>query len=170
MTIKAAFTAEEWNRLLSAPTVVALYVVLSSPGIVESIKESMPVARAMARAATEANAPNELMGALFAEFKNTEALKQAQPRFEIRDAAQVKGEVLDSIRRVGQLLDSKATREEAHAYKAWLYQVAVDAATAAKEADSSGIFLGSGGKHIRDEEAAALQEIAGALNLQTESS
>jgi hypothetical protein len=46
-------------------------------------------------------------------------------------------------------------------YKQWVYQVAVDAANAAKEDD----FLGICGKRVSDEETAALNEIAAAFKL-----
>lgn len=160
MTTKAQFSAAEWNLLLQGATNVAMYISLASPGVVDSIKESFAAAKAMA-SATQQTAPNELMGALVADFKNMDALKQAQPKFEIKDIASIKSQVLGAIRSAGQALDSKATGAEADYVKRWLYQIAVDAANAAKEGD----FLGIGGKRVSDEETAALQEIAKTLNV-----
>ena len=60
-----------------------------------------------------------------------------------------------------QILDEKATPEEAAEIKAWLYDVSVKAANAAKE----GGFLGFGGEKVSENEKVALQEIAGQLGV-----
>jgi hypothetical protein len=155
MTTKAQFTPEEWNSLLSAPSLAALYVALASPGIVDSVKESLAAATAIAKAAQEAPA-NELMGALITDYKDREALKGARPQVEMKDPAQVKGDVLNGLRTVGALVDAKATPAEASHFKQWLYQIAQASANAAKEGD----FLGIGGQRVSAEESAALKEIA----------
>jgi hypothetical protein len=160
MTTKAEFSVDEWNLLLQGATNVAMYISLASPGVVDSIKESFAAAKAIAMA-TQQTAPNELMGALISDFKNMDALKQAQPKFEIKEIASIKGQILGAIGSAGQALDSKATAAEADYVKRWLYQVVVDAANAAKEGD----FLGIGGVRVSDEETAALGEIASTLNL-----
>jgi hypothetical protein len=161
VTTKSQFSPEEWNSLLSAPTMAALYIALASPGVVDSIKESMAAASAMAKAVQGAPA-NELMGALMTDFKNMDLLKQAQPKIEMKDPAQVKSQVMALVSQVGNTLEAKAAPAEADYYKHWVYEVAVDAANAAKEGD----FLGIGGKRVSDEEAAALKEIATALKVQ----
>jgi hypothetical protein len=160
MTTKTQFTDEEWKGLLGAPTVAALYIAMASPGVVDSMKEALAAARAMAEA-SKGTAPNELLGAIFSEFKDTDALKQAQPKLDTSNPTQIKSEILEMVRKVGSTLDAKATSDEASAYKQWLYQVAVDAANAAKEGD----FLGIGGKQVSDQETAALNEIAGVLHI-----
>ncbi len=161
MTTKAQFTPDEWKLLMQGATNGAMYISIASPGLVDSLKESFAAAKAMA-AASQATAANELMGALTADFKDMTALKQAQPSFELKDLAGLKTQILAAIRNAGQALDAKATSQEADYIKRWFYQVAVDAANAAKEGD----FLGIGGVRVSAEETAALHEIAQALNIQ----
>jgi hypothetical protein len=160
MTTKAQFTPEEWNSLLSAPALAALYVALASPGIVDSVKESLAAATAIAKAAQEAPA-NELMGALIADYKDQQGRQGARPQVEMKDPAQVKGDVLNGLRTVRTLLEAKATPDEASYLKQWLYQIAQDSANAAKEGD----FLGIGGQRVSAEESAALREIADTLQV-----
>ena len=160
MTTKSQFSAEEWNSLLNAPTLVALYVALASPGMVDSIKESMAAALAISKI-VQAPPANELIGALIVDFKNTDLLKQAQPKIDKNDLAQVRGQIMGLVSQAGAALEAKATPEEADYYKHWLYQVAVDAANAAKEGD----FLGIGGQRVSPQEVAALKEIATAFKI-----
>ena len=65
----------------------------------------------------------------------------------------------EALRATAALVDSRASAEDAGAYKAMLLDVADRVARAAKE----GGFLGIGGRQVSDSEAEALETIKAAL-------
>ena len=64
-------------------------------------------------------------------------------------------QVLEELRAVRTLVDSRATPEEATAFGEWLVTSAQAAADAAKE----GGFLGIGAERVSDREAAMLEQV-----------
>jgi hypothetical protein len=80
-------------------------------------------------------------------------------QFAGSQAASVKPNAIEALRKVSALLDTKAP-EDAAAFKAWLRATAQRVAEAAKE----GGFLGFGGVQVSDAEKATLTEISAALN------
>lgn len=133
----------------------AMTIAVASPSLFGAMKEALSAARNIAEAS---KAPqDELMTALLAEFKNRETAKEAQPQLESRqDPAQAKAGLLVKVRDAASVVDQKASVDEAKGYRAWLYQIAVDAANASKE----GGFLGIGAVRVSDAEKAALHELA----------
>lgn len=67
----------------------------------------------------------------------------------------------DQVQKVLNLVGTKATAEEATAYKAMLMNVATAAANASKE----GGFLGFGGERVGPGEKTYLDELKGILNV-----
>jgi hypothetical protein len=67
----------------------------------------------------------------------------------------------ERLREAVQLLEQKASPEEAEAYKRFVLQVAEAAARAHKE----GGFIGIGGREVSEKEQAALEEIASILGV-----
>lgn len=160
MTVKTDFTAEEWKQLLQAPGAAGIYIMMADPNfVVGSMKEALAVSGSIIQRGKENN--SDLLTALLAEFKGKEMAKQAQLKFEKKDLNTVKHTALDALTQAVQILDQKATNDEAVEIKAWLYDVSVKAANAAKE----GGFLGFGGTQVSDNEKVALQEIAGQLGV-----
>ena len=160
MTVKTDFTAEEWKQLLQAPGAAGIYIMMSDPSfVVGSMKEALAVSGSIIQ--KEKGNNSELLAALLGEFKEREMAKQAQLKFEKKNVEAVKQTTFDALKQVAQILDWKATTEEAEEIKAWLYDVSVKAANAAKE----GGFLGFGGTKVSDNEKVALQEIAGQLGV-----
>lgn len=162
MTTKSAFTAEEWNALLQGPMNAAMFIAVADPGgIIGPIKEMYSAAKEIAKAAQKP-AANELMGALLAEFKDRESMKQARPEFSSKtDIELLKSEIRAELQQTAQTVDEKATTEEATEYKEWLYQIGNQTAKAAKE----GSFLGFGGVRVSEAETAALKELANLLGV-----
>jgi hypothetical protein len=76
------------------------------------------------------------------------------------DPNEMKAQCLQISREVAALLSQKAPAD-ARAYKQWVYQAAQNSANAAKE---GGVF-GIGGERVSEAEAAALREIATALDI-----
>ncbi|HHD63083.1 MAG TPA: hypothetical protein ENK96_01680 [Desulfobulbaceae bacterium] len=155
MTIKSSFTGQEWKKLLQAPGAAGIYIMMADPSFVlGSMKEALAVSSGILAKEKESNC--ELLSALLAEFKEKEMLKQAQLKFEKKDLETIRQTSLDALSQAAQILDQKATPEEAAEIKDWLYDVSVKAANAARE----GGFLGFGGTKVSDKEKVALQEVA----------
>ena len=76
------------------------------------------------------------------------------------DLNEMKAQCLQACRNVAALLSQKAPADAAQ-YKQWVYESAENSANAAKE---GGVF-GIGGERVSEAEAAALKEIALALDL-----
>ena len=160
MTAKTDFTAEEWQQLLQAPGAAGIYIMMSDPSfVVGSMKEALAVSGSIIK--KEKGNNSELLAALLGEFKEKEMAKQAQIKFEKKNVDAVKQTTFDALKQAAEILDEKATPEEAAEIKAWLYDVSVKAANAAKE----GGFLGFGGEKVSENEKVALQEIAGQLGV-----
>ena len=160
MTVKTDFTAEEWQKLLQAPGAAGIYIMMSDPSfVIGSMKEALAVSSSILK--KEKGSNSELLAALLGEFKEKEMAKQAQIKFLKKNVDAVKQTTIDALKQAAQILDQKATAEEAAEIKAWLYDVSVKAANAAKE----GGFLGFGGEKVSENEKIALQEIAGQLGV-----
>lgn len=133
---------------------------MSDPSfVVGSMKEALAVSGSIIQKGKGDN--SELLAALLGEFKEKEMAKQAQIKFEKKNVDAVKQTTFDALKQAAEILDRKATSEEAAEIKAWLYDVSVKAANAAKE----GGFLGFGGEKVSENEKVALQEIAGQLGV-----
>ncbi len=156
MTVKADFNPQEWEQLLEAPVIAGMYISMSSPSLLGSIGESMSIAKTLAASLQQA-VGNELLTALLADFQNKESAKLAKPQFESKDPVQLKQAMTDRLSGAVDLLNQKASPEEAQGIRQWLYQVALNAATATKE----GGFLSIGAVRVSDAEKAALVELSG---------
>jgi hypothetical protein len=162
MTAKAAFTPEEWTTLVQAPLNVATLITVASPSLFGGMKEMFAAAQGLVAAGQQAPGADELMTALFAEYRDKEALNAAQPKYDTKEPAALKQEILTHIGAAVTLMDQKATPEEASALKAWLYQFGVRQANAAKE----GGFLGIGAVRVSEVEKIALAELAKTLGIE----
>lgn len=136
MTTKTAFTADEWSTLLQAPLTASLYISVADPSLFGAFGEVFAVTRQLVEQAN-AEADNELMGAILAEFKDMASAHAAQPQME-SDPAAVKAELLQRLERAVELLNKKATPAEAAGIKQRLLDFAQATANASKE----GGFLG----------------------------
>ncbi|HOX95187.1 MAG TPA: hypothetical protein PKV09_10370, partial [Syntrophales bacterium] len=76
-----------------------------------------------------------------------------------RQMANLKAAVLERVKEAANLVNGKATPEEARAYKLMVMTVAEKAANAAKE----GGFLGFGGVRVSSAEQSFLNEVKAAL-------
>jgi len=162
MTVKSSFTEQEWKQLLQAPGAAGIYIMMADPNfVIGSMKEAFAVSAGIIAKEKESN--GELLTALLAEFKQKEMLKQAQLKFEKKDLETIKRTAHDALAQAAEILDRKATPEEAKEIKSWLYDVSTRTANAARE----GGFLGFGGTRVSDKEKAALQEIAAIFDITT---
>ena len=157
MTSKAAFTDEEWERVLRAPIVAGMAITIADPGgPIEITRETV----ATLRAATVPPSQEELLAAAAVEIQGTVQQKQNPARnFKPTSAPTAGTEILDELRAVDAIVAAKATPEETEAFRAWLIATAQAAADAAKE----GGFMGFGAVQVSEGEQRMLDELRGAL-------
>lgn len=161
MANKSDFTSEEWEQITTAPKMAALYVTVASPsGPTGVVQELMAASKALVEA-MKASTGNALIDGVAADFREKVEKKEKieSPQMS-KDPVEVKARCLQACRDLAALLLQKAPTD-AEGYKKWVYQAAQHAAEAAKE----GGFLGIGGERVSEAEAAALEELAGALGI-----
>jgi hypothetical protein len=149
MTDKAAFNAEEWDKVLEAPALVALRVIAADRG--GTIRESLSLGRAYAEA--RGSEEDGLLKAIVSSAPHVDPQG-------LKDPGALEGRSNESVREAIRLLQEKATPEEVEAYRRFLKKVADTVAHAHKE----GGFLGIGGKEASESEQAVLDELAATLD------
>ena len=162
MAKKADFTSEEWQQILSLPQVAALYLTLASPSNPLGLAQEMIASTKGLVEALKSSSGNELIDAVAADIREKVEKRERleSPLKTSNDLNEMKAQCLQACRTVAALLSQKAPAD-AQAYKQWVYQAAQNSANAAKE---GGVF-GIGGERVSEEEAAALREIATALDI-----
>jgi hypothetical protein len=144
MTTKSEFNAEEWERVAQAPAFAALMVMLAERG--GAIRESIALGRVYAEARSAGG--HELIHELASSAPQINPAEMGQPD-------QLKAELPERIRAAIDLVEQKATPDEAHEYRDFILHVAEVVAHAAKE----GGVLGIGGKEVTDREQAVLDDL-----------
>jgi hypothetical protein len=148
MTDKAEFNAEEWDKLLEAPALVALRVIAADRG--GTIRESLSLGRAYAEARGSGD------GGLLEEIVSSAPHVDPQG---LKDPGALETRVNESVGEAVRILEQKATPEEVEAYRRFVLKVADTVAHAHKE----GGFLGIGGKEVSEREQAVLDELTARL-------
>jgi hypothetical protein len=148
MTTKSEFNADEWDRVAQAPALAALMVMLASRG--GAIRESIALGKAYNEARGDGG--SELVRELVSSPPRLDPGSMGQPE-QLR--TQLPKRIDDAV----QVVEQKATPEEAGDYRDFILRVADVVAHAAKE----GGVLGIGGKDVSDEEQAILDELAAKL-------
>ncbi len=144
MTGKSAFTDEEWQGLLEAPPLAGMLVLTAEHG--GSFRESFALAKAYAEARQQQD-QNELLDEIVSVKPQFER-KRYGTDDELRDAA------LQRLRDAAAALESKATPEDAEAYRGFVVGLGRRVAEAHKE----------GGERVSPAEQSALDEIASTLS------
>jgi hypothetical protein len=161
MGVKENFTTEEWRALLRAPMLVSYAVAGAAPSDEEGyIREMSAVADAISESeerAAKGSLISEVVANIIANAEDNE--RGQTEKIAVTDT---KARALANCREVAQLLQAKASAEEADDYKRWLLGVAQRVASAAKE---GGIF-GFGGAQVSKTEVATINELATALGVQ----
>lgn len=146
MTTKAAFNAEDWAVVTSAPAMTGLLVVAAGRG--GTVRESIALSRAYAEA-RESQA-----GELLRQVLESPPAGDGSSR--PRDRAELERTVMARLRKAIGLLEVAATPEEVAEYKRFVYGIAEKVANAHKE----GGFLGVGGTRVSAAEQAVLDRVA----------
>ena len=164
MTTKSDFTEEEWARVRRAPFVAGLAISMADPGgPIELAKESMGTVKS----ATNPPSREQLIAEIALDIQSMTQQRQnplsgfkPQPscralRLDSDFKPQAPQQILDEVRTATDLVSSKATAEEAAAYKQWLLTSAQGAADAAKE----GGFMGFGATQVSEGEQKMLDQL-----------
>jgi hypothetical protein len=150
MTTKAAFNAEEWSTLTTAPALTAMGVAMADRG--GTLRESVSMARAYTAARRDES--SELVREVVSAPPAIDPSGLQAPDGVSRVAA-------DRLREAVTLLEDKATPEELADYRRFVIAVAETVAGAHRE----GGFLGVGGRDVSDREQAALDDIRATLGV-----
>jgi hypothetical protein len=81
--------------------------------------------------------------------------------FEVADKSRAGAAVLQELRETQDIVEAKATPEEAQAFARWMVEVAQDAADAAKE----GGFMGFGAEQVSEGEQRMLDQLRTTLGV-----
>jgi hypothetical protein len=159
MTGKAVFTDEEWTRVRRAPNVAGMAISLADPGgPIELSKETMATLRAIGAPPSQ----DELLITVSQEIMSMgQQHENPLGGFKIEDPSQAGAQVLRELREAQDVVEAKATPEEAAAYARWLVAVAQDAADAAKE----GGFMGFGAEQVSQGEQQMLDQLRATLGI-----
>lgn len=144
MTTKAAFSPEEWTSVLEGPPSAGMIVVTAASG--GMFRETV----AMSKAYVEARA-------LHGQSELLDEIVAAKPKMEhtrYRSSEELKDAGLQHLRTAVALLESKATPEEVDEYRRFILTLANKVAAAHREE----------GQEVSSAEAAAIDQIAGALS------
>ncbi len=149
MTTKNDFTDEEWTRVLRAPFVAGMAISLADPGgPIEMSKETMTTMKS----ATNPPTREQLLAEIALDIQSMTQQRQSPISGFKPQAAQ---QILDELGAVSEIVSSKATAEEASAFKQWLLTTAQAAADAAKE----GGFMGFGAVQVSEGEQKMLDQL-----------
>jgi hypothetical protein len=143
MTTKAAFSPEEWKVVLEGPPAAGLIVITAAHG--GTFRETFAMSKAYAEARSE-HGDSELL----------DEIVSAKPKVDhtrYHSADELKNDELGHLRDAMALLESKATAEERDDYRRFVIALANKVAAAHREH----------GQSVSPEEAAAIEQITGAL-------
>ncbi len=134
-TVKSAYAESEWTRLAQVIVLAPLNMSLNvgKPGMIKTVKEVAALASGIKALVKEKYKDNELIQALLADFKD---LEQSMNR-ERLDYEQT----LAEIKAAAEIVEQRASPEEAQGYKQFLIDLTEHTANAAGEG-----FMGSGEK------------------------
>jgi hypothetical protein len=163
VTVYSEYTEAEQRLLTRSLAAAAVVVSASSPGRKEETVSEGFAAADLVLKSRAAYVANPLVSSIIMELEREAKEERAFPDYtHLAEAEGARERALDTLRHVVELLDAKATPDEAAGYRGWLMQVAVATANAGKEDQG---FLGRGGVAVNDAERAALAEIAQVLGV-----
>ena len=149
MTTKSDFSEEEWARVRRAPFVAGMAISMADPGgPIEMAKESMGTVKS----ATNPPSREQLLTDIALDLQSMTQQRQ-NPLKDFKP--QAPDQIQEELRAVSDLVTSKASAEEAAAFKQWLLATAQAAADAAKE----GGFMGFGATQVSEGETKMLDQL-----------
>jgi hypothetical protein len=160
MTTKADYTAEEWVGIARAPVLAGAYIAVSDMSMFGLVGEMKGLYAAITSHPVP-DAAADLVGAVVAEIRASDESKDSLPMPETKNSATAAAQLLHQLELDLEVLDRKAPREEAVAFKQWV----ADMAQATAEAGKEGGILGIGAVRVSDKEETALGALRRSLGL-----
>lgn len=175
--VATGFDTDEWELLLLAPWTIATGIVQADPSGSGGRRRELDALTDQIRMAQAGGASSELVRAVAIELvggrgatppatrgvvdDGPDAGPDAGPDdgTEDREPGDLRSRVLARCGAVADVLEVRASQQEAQAFKAWLLELAAAVAEAARE----GGVLGITGARVSDEERAMLGDLAHAL-------
>lgn len=162
MTSQADFTEAEWTLLSDLPRLAAFGAMAADEGdAITSTRELWAGMAELAQAARTRYPDNALIQAIVqAESRDNEGADVSRSGWRPGEplGAAVIEQALETAGKVGPILGTRATTQEAVEYRAWVLGIA----RAAAEAARTGLF-GIGGERITDREATFVRDLQTAL-------
>ena len=157
MSTQADYSNEEWNLIVAGPVVAGTTVIAADPAVFGSIKESAAMAKAISQYGT--NSSVELIQSISASVRAGHKFQQTQIPKDQGSQGALKALIAECQKAV-KIVHAKSAAE-AEGYAQFLLDIAKITAESSKE----GGFLGIGAVRVSQQEEAALQRLAEALNL-----
>jgi hypothetical protein len=157
MTTQSDYTPEEWNQIVGGPMVAGTAIVVADPAFFGAIKESAAIARAIVEFGQ--NSEVELIQAIGAAVSGGYKVQTPEVPKDQGTQGALKALIAESFQAVKTIQEKSP--EEAEAYARYLVDIAQVTADSSKE----GGFLGIGATRVSDQEKAALQQLADALEI-----
>ncbi len=158
MTSKSDFPDDEWARVIRAPLVAGMAIMLADPGgPIEATKETMASIKTATNPPTREQLVTEVALDVQAEVQ---AKRNPLKGFKPTGSSSPGDQVLAELTAVQKIVAARATDEEAAAFGRWLVAAAQASADAAKE----GGFMGVGAQQVSEREQAMLERVRDAVS------
>ncbi len=160
MSKKEDYSAAEWDLIAGGPVVAGMTIVVADPAFFGAMKESAAIAQAIVKAGQTSEV--ELIQAIAAassggqKYKTPDVPKDQGPEGAVKV-------LIAECRKAARLVKEKSP-DEAADYIQYLLNIAKVTAESSKE----GGFLGIGATRVSEQETAALDRLAEALNLDSD--
>ena len=155
MSVKDNFTADEWLKVMTGAGRAGAAVVAASPSGVTGLVAEMQAIGGAIRESISGTPRTPLMEAMAAELMGTPPDPKTLQGESAKNMDDVKAQSIEGVRQAVWLVSSKASPEDAAAYRQMLLKVVENTANAAKE----GGFMGIGGEQVSDKERAVMDEL-----------
>ena len=158
MTSKSDFPEDEWARIVRAPLVAGMAIMVADPGgPIEATKETV----ASLRSATNPPSREQLLTEVALDVQTeVQAKRNPLKGFKPSGDAGPGDQVLAEVAAVQGIVAARATAEEAAAFGRWLLATAQAAADAAKD----GGFMGIGAQQVSEREQDMLDRVRQAVS------
>jgi hypothetical protein len=171
MSFEQRFTEEEQVLLSSLPTLIGSVMSFASGSGLGTIKELMSSARTVMAGATEFPSNEIITGVVPSQSNLDEGMARARElrvklqeqlkAHEVDSREELRAYVIETCKKVSEVLAAKASPGEAEAYKTWTLNIAENVARAASE----GGFLGIGGTEVSEGEKKLFADLSEALQV-----
>ena len=160
-TTRQAFSEAEWDTLIHAPFAAGMVVITADMNIPGLLNEG----KALFKAIDEQAVPESveyLISAVISDIHElSEDAYQIPAQVDAAHPDEQENLLLEKLREVRFILDTKLDSKCAEDFKRWLLSIA----SSVSKASTEGGFLGIGGETVSDKETRSLNEIASALGI-----